>query len=373
MSEPSIGFACLWGPHPRDTWSGTPWNLRGAMQPIADVVDLSVEPASWQQTAAKVTATRYAGGRWYSPWKQSRLGRSVIERTARARADALRPDTVLEIGDLAVFRQPFGIVQDLSFRLLLDNVEDGRVRHFPGLSVRRIRQLRHRQQRVFAGASLLFPMSEWLARSMVTEGVPPAKIHVNPPGVVVPRPPDAELQRRVEGPRNRLLFVGRDFETKCGAQVVAALELLRRSGETSVSLTVIGPPAWPLESPIPDGVRFLGSLPHEQVLAQMREHDLFVMPSIFEGYGIVFAEALALGLPCVARDRCAMPEIVNTGVDGLLIGADATDPTTLADRIGEALRSDAIYANAMRAARSAERERTWERSARTVVEAFRAL
>ena len=49
------------------------------------------------------------------------------------------------------------------------------------------------------------------------------------------------------------------------------------------------------------------------------------MPSVYEPFGIVFLEAMAYGLPCLASDRCAMPEIVSDGVSGFAVDAHDVD------------------------------------------------
>ena len=66
---------------------------------------------------------------------------------------------------------------------------------------------------------------------------------------------------------------------------------------------------WPLPGPVPDGVNLLGALSPGQVARLYDEHDLFVMPPRQESFGVVFTEALSRGLPCVARNAYAMPEI----------------------------------------------------------------
>ena len=61
------------------------------------------------------------------------------------------------------------------------------------------------------------------------------------------------------------------------------------------------------------------------------------MPSRLEAFGIVLTEALARGLPCIARDAYVMPEIVTPGVSGALVVSDdakmsaAAIAATLAD------------------------------------------
>lgn len=57
---------------------------------------------------------------------------------------------------------------------------------------------------------------------------------------------------------------------------------------------------------------------------------MFVLPSIEEGFGFVFIEAMANGLPVVAADAGAAPEVVKPGVGRLCA---PRDPTSLAENI----------------------------------------
>jgi glycosyltransferase involved in cell wall biosynthesis len=237
------------------------------------------------------------------------------------------------------------------------------------LSTARIRQLHERQLSLWHDAVGLFPMSRWLADDMIASGVPADKIVVVPPGTNARIPEDLPIPERRRSGTLRLLFVGRDFDTKAGDQVVTAFRLLRRRHGKGIELTVIGPSVWPLPE-VPDGVVFCGPQPREYVEAAMASHDLFVMPSRFEGFGIVFVEALARGLPCIGRNACAMPEIIDPVSGGRLIQSE--DPAELAEAIESALADDGLY-DACRS-RAPERRRfyTWSRAARQMLDSVGA-
>jgi glycosyltransferase involved in cell wall biosynthesis len=51
----------------------------------------------------------------------------------------------------------------------------------------------------------------------------------------------------------------------------------------------------------------------------MRTIDLLVLPSLWEGFGIVLIEAMAAGKPCVTTQISSMPEIVKNNVSGFVV------------------------------------------------------
>lgn len=76
-----------------------------------------------------------------------------------------------------------------------------------------------------------------------------------------------------------------------------------------------------------DSVVFTGV--RNDVSVVMQAIDLFVMASLWEGFGLVFLEAMAAARPIVATDVSAIPEVVENGVTGLLV--QPRDPQALAD------------------------------------------
>ena len=102
-------------------------------------------------------------------------------------------------------------------------------------------------------------------------------------------------------------------------------------------LTVIGMHEWPL----PDGVNFLGILSPEEVVKLYDSHDLLVMPSRLEPSDS-FSRKLSHAACRVARNACAMPEIVTSRVSGALIDKDDEDELTAA--IILVLSDEEIYA-----------------------------
>jgi glycosyltransferase involved in cell wall biosynthesis len=77
-----------------------------------------------------------------------------------------------------------------------------------------------------------------------------------------------------------------------------------------------------------DSVALLGDVSREQLADEYVNADLFCLPSVQEGFGIVFLEAMAAGLPVVACRAAAIPEVVLDGVTGALV--PPRDPEALA-------------------------------------------
>ncbi len=94
---------------------------------------------------------------------------------------------------------------------------------------------------------------------------------------------------------------------------------------------------------------------------EYRQADLFVLPSRYEGYGMVFAEALAHGLPVIAARAGAVPDVVPQDA-GLLVPVDDVDALAAALRhvLSEPTTRAALRAGALRAAASLPR---WQDSA----------
>jgi glycosyltransferase involved in cell wall biosynthesis len=387
---PRIGFACMWEKIPERSWSYSAWNLLAALQLATDATDIGVHIPPLPRTILRAVHARRRAGRLTTTWNYSRLTDAYIEHALRRALSrnpaARRCDAVLTIHDVAPLPVPFFTYTDISWDAYAEMVGGpdaaaARLSMTPSAIARR----RERQSAIFERATGVIVESRWLARSLVEQaGLPPGKIHVSPPGIsagwkpgngdLAAGPSGSQGERQLRpalpqraAPRRRLLFVGaRDFYLKGGDLAVAALAVLRREHDPQITLTVAGPQTWPLPGPPPDGVRYLGSLPPHEVAPLYDRHDLFVMPSRMEPFGLVLAEALARGLPCVARDAFAMPEIITPGVSGALITGD--DPHELAAAIAAALADDALYENCYERAPEMAEYFSWERTALEVTD-----
>ena len=111
-----------------------------------------------------------------------------------------------------------------------------------------------------------------------------------------------------------------------------------------------------------DRIHFAGSVDDAQ--AEYQQADVFVLPSRFEGYGMVFAEALAAGLPVIAARAGAVPQVVPEGA-GLLVAPD--DAEALTDALHQILSNEQLRQRLQAGARQAATTLTsWADTAKLV-------
>ena len=107
-----------------------------------------------------------------------------------------------------------------------------------------------------------------------------------------------------------------------------------------------------------DGVRALGHVDDELLPGLYAGAAAFVLPSLYEGFGLTCLEAMACGTPVVAADRAALPEVCGDAA----LYVDPEDPHAVADGIERALDDTRLRtAGPARAAQF-----TWDRTAREV-------
>jgi phosphatidyl-myo-inositol dimannoside synthase len=166
---------------------------------------------------------------------------------------------------------------------------------------------------------------------------------------VVPEPIDLEawddrLARAERRPRPgpTVLSVARLYPRKRLGDLLRAGVILRgRIPDAQIRIVGRGPEWGSLvglhaELGLGDSVRLLGDLSIERLAEEYVNADLFCLPSVQEGFGIVFLEAMAAGLPVVACRAAAIPEVVLEGVTGVL--TPPRDPAALAVAVEGLLR-----------------------------------
>lgn len=364
-----IGFACEWSRPREKTWSHIPSSLFEALRltPGTELSDVSGQLPASLFKLLKLLSLRYQPNlRMFSTQVMfNSLHSSLVERTMMREIRRGNPEAIISIFDyLTAPGCPQYIYLDLCVaelaRVLRDPLQGRyeRVRY----SSRSLRKRERYQREVYRNAAGLFAMSTYAARTVSENyGVDPDRIHVVHAGCNVDVTSDSP--RPIE--RDYILFVGRDFQRKGGELLLDSYRQVREHHE--VDLVIAGPSRWMRSGPVPDGVHFLGNVPTTSLNPYFRHARLFAMPSYYEAFGIAFVEALCLGVPVIARNSCAMPEIVTHGDNGYLLDADSESPKELAALINAALASTEMKRRAEEGAASAREYYSWARVARDMV------
>lgn len=347
-------------PAPEGKWS----QFFGALSRRAEVIDV-VSPQLSRADSYRNLVRWAAPGRdrWLARagFNQSFLG--TVNRVLERELDARRGDFDL-IVQMQTLCSPRSDTVTAPYVIYTDNTMALTQRHRPASALIPPRMLADWlafEARTCREAQAVFTFSEF-ARASVIDDYGCAPEHVLAVGTganqALPEPAPAP-----EGPP-RVLFIGREFERKGGRILLAAWERVHAQ-RPEAELRVAGP----RQDPIGDfgrGVHYMGKLTRAQLAQEYRSASVFVLPSLFEPWGFVFIEAMGYGLPCIGADCCAMPEIIDAGVSGLLAGPG--DPDSLA-RVMLELLGDPARARAMGAAGHAKAQQhyTWDRVAERVL------
>ncbi len=173
-----------------------------------------------------------------------------------------------------------------------------------------------------------------------------------------------------DGRKLKLLFVGSLSQRKGIANLFAAVDTM----PGKVELTLVGLKAsdnCPALDKALTKHKWIPTLPHNEVLKLMRENDLFVFPSLFEGFGLVLTEAMSQGTPVITTERTAGPNLINHEENGWLIEAGSTEGLikTLQDIIANPESVKKAGLNAIETAKS----RPWEKYGQEVAEAINEI
>jgi glycosyltransferase involved in cell wall biosynthesis len=174
-----------------------------------------------------------------------------------------------------------------------------------------------RKDREIALADRLIVPSAFVARTVAEHVRRPPPMTVVPFGAPLPPARDTVSGDRARGKPLRVLYVGAMDLRKGLPYLAAACRELRGSVElTLVGRGGAGCRAW-RESFA--GARRIESLPHAEVLAAMREADVFAFPTLFEGMALVVLEAMSQGCAVVTTENSGIGDLLEDGVNGFLV------------------------------------------------------
>jgi glycosyltransferase involved in cell wall biosynthesis len=177
-----------------------------------------------------------------------------------------------------------------------------------------------------------------------------------------------------------LLYAGSVNPRKNVARIVEAMALLRQDlvdhpKYKDLRLIIIGDQMskYPAlrravhQSRVSDVVRFLGFVKREELKVFYQGAEVFVFPSLYEGFGLPPLEAMALGTPVVSSGVSSLPEVV--GEAALLVKPE--NVFDIARGVREVLLDDALRAELVAKGHEQVKRFSWYDTARQVLETYR--
>jgi glycosyltransferase involved in cell wall biosynthesis len=240
-------------------------------------------------------------------------------------------------------------------------------------------RLYRRVERSYLQTADGFIFNSEATRAAVREllGGEPCSVVAYPGGDHIARIPAGRVAERCRRPGPlRILFAGNVIPRKGLHTLVSALSLLEgESWELTVagSLSADAPYARRIARQI-DGiglrerVKLLDTVTSAELAGLLESHHCLAVPSSYEGFGIIYLEAMRFGAPVVASTAGAVPDVVADGREGFLVPPG--DAAALADAIGKLIRDPGLLlAMSLAAWERAQGHPTWAAGAARV-EAF---
>ena len=174
--------------------------------------------------------------------------------------------------------------------------------------------------------------SSWSRDALVSEGVPEDKIRVVPVAYEIgSRSFQRHYPHEFSSERPfRVLFLGQISLRKGVGQLLEAVKLL--AGE-NVEFWFVGPKQ--IEIPEHPHIKWFGVARRADVDKYYREADVFILPTLSDGFGITQLEAQSWKLPVIASRHCG--EVVRDGMNGVIL--EEVSGQAIADVLVEFLRS----------------------------------
>jgi glycosyltransferase involved in cell wall biosynthesis len=312
--------------------TGTPTNVRGGS---GTYVGIAVLRAALAARGHEVTLLAPAAGPRPFGMTAARLW---FNFRARHAATALRPDVVVGFDLDGVFMVAPKVRQVAAIKGVLAEelqFERGMVRATLRLQAYFERQHVRRAERVLTTSAYAAD------RISGRYGVEPRRLRIVPELIDLTRWRSA-LASALGGPEAApvgpvILCVAHLYPRK---DVATLLRALARLPAARLRVVGVGPELVGLRRlaralALGERVAFLEHVPFGQLAAEYRQADLFCLPSRQEGFGIVFLEAMAAGLPIVAARAAAVPEVVADREAGVLVPPG--DVAALAEALGRLL------------------------------------
>jgi glycosyltransferase involved in cell wall biosynthesis len=240
--------------------------------------------------------------------------------------------------------------------------------------------LRHAVKKADKIISVSYHTREDLVRIL---NVPKEKIvviHEAPSPIFRSYPPEevrTVLENRYGIRKKYIYHLGNIEPRKNLINLLEAFTLVCRETGSDYQLVVSGQKGWLIRSlsrflktyPLQDQVLFTGYVPHQDLPYFMNGAELFVFPSLYEGFGLPVLEAMRCGTPVISSNLSSIPEIAGNAA----VLVDPTDVQALAGEIVRLLRSREERERRSRLGLVQAARFSWAEVARKTLEVYRSV
>jgi glycosyltransferase involved in cell wall biosynthesis len=341
-----------------DFWASAPWRLIGKLTGKASLAtrchpDLAGAPVTAFNLQA-LKASRQSFSNPYEGYLQvgEAFGQQVVRHLQSPNSKLRAPSSTILFGYDTGFLEPaqwmkarggksiVGQMDPARYEVDLVKAEEKRWQGWAKRSVEVPESYYQRREAEWAVADLVMVNSAWSKQALIKQGVRDDKIVVVPlafeaksprPSTFVPRLDSHTSSRRSTFDARRplrVLFLGQVILRKGIQYLIEAARLLEKE---PVQFDIVGSIGISVEAvaSAPSNLTFHGPVSRDRTEEFYREADLFVLPTLSDGFALTQLEAMAHGLPVIATPNCG--EVVSDGVDGLIV--PASDANALAEAL----------------------------------------
>ena len=207
--------------------------------------------------------------------------------------------------------------------------------------------------------------STFTLKTLIKQGMAENCVHMAPYGVNIKDFKPRRDFRKID--KMRFLFVGSFSQRKGISYLLQAFKELENEGE-NISLTMAGRGIMDYELVKSYELKCLEThvnLPLEKLVELMQESDVFVFPSICEGFGLVLIQAMATGMPLITTYNTSGPDFIEEGKDGFLI--EAQDIEAIKNKVRYFLQNPEEVKRMGQNAILKSKDFTWERFSSEII------
>lgn len=346
-----IAMAAPYDIRNKRSWSGTPWSLYDGLCSFdgntVEAINLTeyhtdklkkknlYEHLDVKRSIKDRHPVSKLGPAWMNPLNSRILDGICAEKDY---------DVLIEMGGFQPGRNmpPYYVYTDSSHDMALGYFEEhGELPYHNHYSLEEMKAAAEFVRPVFQNAAGVFCMSDYLAKTMIERtGVDKNKVHTVYAGANWHGFDFGETFAKSISDKKEIniILTGVDYYGKGTDIAIEAIKLLKNKYGRKFILHICG-----IKDDISedDCVVSHGFVDKSSLVSLLRECDLFVLPTRFDCFGISFVEAMTFGLPCIGRNICAIPEIIDRGVNGELVDDD--DPEKLAELVEKICSDEKLY------------------------------